>query len=189
MATRAYVAHQMHGRVRLRIPAARHRPAKLHRIAEQVRSVHGVKSAEVNPTSGSLLIKYSEAVLGGLGALLAALGAAGLPIELVGLASEEAGVVGLAGYSGVASAIGSLVQALDHQTKAATGNQFDLRVLLPLSAAGLGLAVMRETPAAPTPLWLTLIIFAFSSFVMLNRPHPEENTVGQVKQPEQAYLH
>jgi hypothetical protein len=52
----AYIAHQMPGRLRLRIPHWRDDLQSFERVGEQARKIAGVEKVEVNPSTGSVLI-------------------------------------------------------------------------------------------------------------------------------------
>ncbi|HYB91676.1 MAG TPA: hypothetical protein VEC38_11595 [Candidatus Binataceae bacterium] len=67
---------------------------------------------------------------------------------------------------------------LDDAIRAATGNVLDLKVLIPLLAGILGIVLLPKTRS--TPLWLTLMIFAFSSFLMLHEPGTPEAEVAEI---------
>ena len=54
----------------------------------------------------------------------------------------------------------------------ATDNEVDLKFILPFGLAVLGLVTLRYS--STTPLWLTLLIFAFNSFLGLHAPTPGE---------------
>jgi hypothetical protein len=68
--------------------------------------------------------------------------------------------------SAAAKAITSFFKSLDREIRQATDNELDLKLLLPLAAGALGLVAFERKAA--TPLWLTLLIFAFHSFLTLH---------------------
>ncbi|HEY6394702.1 MAG TPA: hypothetical protein VIX12_04735, partial [Candidatus Binataceae bacterium] len=68
--------------------------------------------------------------------------------------------------SALARRIIDLASKLDDAIKDATGNELDLRVILPLGIISLG--AMSARTRTVTPLWLTLMIFAFNSFHALH---------------------
>lgn len=70
----------------------------------------------------------------------------------------------------LAAAVAGTVTEIDDTIREATGNALDLKVLLPLVAGGLGLTMLGESRR--TPIWLTLLMFAFGSFISL---HGEES--------------
>jgi hypothetical protein len=190
MSMHAYVCHHSRGRLRLRVPGARHDSGLLKRMAHAIRGVSGVRSAEFNPSTGSLLILYAEELLQNIGLLTEALAAAQLPLDIADLMelSERAGAVDE--YSKAANAIGSLLRELELAVKTSTNNQFDLKVLLPIgTAVAAGLYVMSNS-AAPTPVWLTLAMFTFTSFVALNQFEAERVTApARQSSAENGYLH
>jgi hypothetical protein len=72
----------------------------------------------------------------------------------------------LAAHSKIALALVNVVRRFDRTIKMATGNMLDLRVLLPLGLAVW--AFLKSGSRLGTPLWLTLGISAFNSFVALH---------------------
>ena len=58
MTTKAHVVHHLPGRVRLRVPSRRRQPAFFHDVKKRLEGLDAVSSVSVNPTSGSVLIRY-----------------------------------------------------------------------------------------------------------------------------------
>jgi hypothetical protein len=84
----------------------------------------------------------------------------------------------LAEHSRLAKAIVEDTQKINRQLKLATDNAIDLNVLVPLAlAAGSFIFLGGDVP---TPLWATLGIFSFNSFVTLHSParHPQGGPAG-----------
>ena len=52
------VAHQVPGRVRMKIPGAKGNPEMLQQIAQTFAAIPGIKRITVNPTTGSIVIHY-----------------------------------------------------------------------------------------------------------------------------------
>src|SRR5581483_6550986 len=76
----------------------------------------------------------------------------------------------LAAHSETARGIVDLVKNLNNAVKRATDNNLDLKVLLPL---GLAIYSFVEVGAEmSTPMWVTLGIFSFNSFIALHPPLP-----------------
>lgn len=167
MVRHAYVSHHSAGRVRLRIPSARHDAESLRRMAHATREVPGVRAAEYNPATGSLLIKYASDMVRDLGTFTDAISKAGIPLELVGALTGAEEIVEMRETSQLASGVNSLFASLDQAIKYATDNQVDLKVLLPIGAAAVGLSLLRN-PSISTPMWLTLALFSFSSYHSLH---------------------
>ncbi|MGH8011674.1 MAG: HMA2 domain-containing protein [Candidatus Binataceae bacterium] len=165
---RVYVRHHSPGRIRLRIPQAKRKPEALNRIAKIASALDGVRSADINSITGSVLIRCATGALKSLGVLATAFVDSGLPLKLVDLLAEAEGAPELEQYSLLARGLGSALLNADAVVRSATQNQIDLEILLPSIAGVAGLASLRNS-AATTPLWLTLMIFAFTSFVALNQ--------------------
>lgn len=171
MALEAYVAHQIPGRVRLKIPAAKGRPELLQQLVAAAGSASGIKSVEYNSVTGSVVINYSPTAYQSLEAIGSILGDSTLRVSAH--ASRPPARVRrprtgrkYTGPSAAAKAINSFFGSLDREIREATDNEIDLKVLLPLFVGGLGLLALRRK--ASTPLWLTLLIFAFHSFLTLH---------------------
>lgn len=168
----AYLAHQIPGRVRLKVPAAKGQAALLDQIAALAGSASGVSGVEYNALTGSVVIRYVPAAYKDVDALALALSDSKLRVALKdpgpvnGARSDGPNEDG-SGTSVAATAITSFFRSLDLEIRDATGNQIDLKVLLPAVAGILGFFAFRQK--AGTPLWLTLLIFSFHSFVSLNR--------------------
>ena len=58
----AQVTHRLPGRTRLRIPAHRGDPAFFARLVERARGLPAVRTARVNPTTGSVLLEHEGEV-------------------------------------------------------------------------------------------------------------------------------
>jgi hypothetical protein len=172
MALEAYIAHQIPGRLRLKIPAAKGRPDLLQRIVAAAGSASDVKSVECNSLTGSVLIHHAPQAYKSLDAFGSILGDSTLRVSVhpsgsaAGGRSSGAASGQRAEPSAAAKAITSFFKNADREIRELTGNELDLKVLLPLVAGVLGLLALRRR--ATTPLWLTLLIFAFHSFLTLH---------------------
>lgn len=171
MALEAYVTHRIPGRLRLRVPAAKGHPELLQRMAAAARSATDVKSVEYNPVTGSVLIYHAPAAYKSLEALASILGDSTLRVSMRNSrpATGRSGRArrGRPGPSAAAQAITSFFESVDSEVREATDNEIDLKVLLPLTAGVLGFIAFSQKAA--TPLWLTLMIFAFHSFLTLHQ--------------------
>ena len=164
----AYIAHQTPGRMRLRVPAAKGRPDLLREIVAAASSATGIQKIECNPLTGSLVIHHSAAPrsIETVGSLLS-----GPKLRVVVEPPRPAGKHASTkrkktNPSAAAQAINSFFDSLDDQVRDASNNEVDLKVLLPLAAGTFGFLAFRQK--VPTPLWLTLMIFAFNSFLSLH---------------------
>jgi len=53
------VAHQVPGRVRIKVPAAKGNPELLQQIAETFAALPGIERITVNPATGSVVMHYN----------------------------------------------------------------------------------------------------------------------------------
>ncbi len=171
----AKVAHHVRGRVRVKVPGAQRQPAILREMAESVASMPGVKAVEHSAATGSLVIHYDHQAQGDFHSALAAHGESTGAFMLAPPEVSEIDRIAesiqreaefLAAHSETASAIVETVKRWNALLKRATNNNLDLKVLLPLGLAAW--AVVQSDPEIATPLWLTLSIFSFNSFVSLH---------------------
>ena len=173
MALAAYVAHQIPGRVRLKIPAAKGRPDLLQQIVAAAGSASEIKSVEYNSVTGSILIQYAPEAYKSLEALGSILSNPAVSVSMhasrpTAAARAHRGRRGKREEpSAAAKAITSFFKSVDQAIRDATDNELDLKVMLPLAAGTVGLLALRRR-SLTTPLWLTLLIFAFHSFLTLH---------------------
>jgi copper chaperone CopZ len=177
----AYVHHHIPGRVRFRVPAAKGEEQRLRELSSAIAKVPGVNSVDYNPVTGSILIEYSPGEYRDLGSLDKSLNESGIPIEVKQRSVQQDDVSPSRNgrhhhphhrKSHAAKVVDSFFRELDHDIRTATGNEVDLKFVMPLVVGVLGLISLRRT--ATTPLWLTLMIFAFHSFMNLHAPGVED---------------
>jgi cation transport ATPase len=60
MATAAIIVHQLPGRVRLRLDEKRGDPEYFSALSENVSHLNGVEQVKVNPSTGSMVIEFSD---------------------------------------------------------------------------------------------------------------------------------
>jgi hypothetical protein len=171
----AHVSHHLPSRLRLKVPRAKGDPPWCQHLRQVLLGLPGLTRVEINPVTGSVLLHYDaaqhEEFLRQLTAyathadLFALRPPALSEAETLARTIEaEAGV--LATQSETARRIVTGVEQLNIAIKRATGNTLDLNVLLPL---GLAFYAFFEVGAeVTTPLWVTLGIFSFNSFVALH---------------------
>jgi Heavy metal associated domain 2 len=169
-----YVSHSIPGRIRIRVPDAKHNPALLEKLRESIVSAPGVKAVDCNPLTGSLLIRYSPAAHESVPAFLSPRDGSAPPLSLDPPPSNPPrrkvpkGASRHQPHSEAAQAVIDFFRDLNETVMAATDNQLDLRIVLPIAAGVLAITLLPK--ATSTPLWLTLTIFAFSSFMVLHAP-------------------
>jgi hypothetical protein len=178
MALDAYVHHHIPGRLRLRIPAAKGEPDTLRAISSAIARAPGITQVEYNPITGSILIQYSPHYYRSLRALEANLSGPAAALVLTnphGTNHRPSHRYRVRGRSLAARRIDAFFKQLDYEIRVATDNEVDLKFILPFGVAILGLLALRYS--STTPLWLTLLIFAFNSFLGLHAPTPSELAV------------
>jgi hypothetical protein len=183
MAVDAYVYHHLPGRLRLRIPAAKGEAAELRELSSAIARAPGINQVEYNPITGSILVQYSPQQYKSLRSLESSFSASAVPIAVNNshpAHPDSRPRHQLRGRSISARKVDSFFKQVDHEIRMATDNEVDLKFILPFGVAVLGLLALRYSSA--TPLWLTLLIFAFNSFLGLHAPTPGE--LGLTELPE-----
>jgi hypothetical protein len=186
MSSHALVAHHTRGRIRVKVPAAKGNPELLREIEQLLAPAQGVQSVEVNPTTGSVVVHYDHTAHEDFHQTLTGHGeSSGLfalqPPELTEVDHMAEAIQReaefLAAHSETAKTIVDFTKNLNDRLRRATDNNLDLKVLLPL---GLAVYAFLEVGAeVSTPLWVTLGIFSFNSFVQLHPPLPEVSVQSQ----------
>ena len=177
----AKVVHSVPGRVRIKIPAAKRNPHLLPKIKHSLASVRGVRDVAIQPASNSVVVHYTghpdtqfQDALADHGRSTGLFDLAAPELsevdEIVDALQREAEF--LSTRSQLARSVMNATKSLDIALKKATNNNIDLKVLLPI---GLAVYTVLEFGAeASTPLWVTLGIFSFNSFVALHPPLPDD---------------
>lgn len=189
----AEVAHAVHGRVRLKIPAAKHDPDLLNRIKAAFTGLPGVDAVEIKPSSGSLVIYYDPDHHPEIASLFLSLSqteSAPLTVahpsvpqqaaphraptnkvdDMTRTIEDEAEF--LAEHSMFARTVVEAVKELDRKIKRSTNNNVDLKIMVPIALAGV--TFLEIGAAAATPMWVTLAIFSMNHFVELHAHDADE---------------
>ena len=156
----------------------------LRRISDHARRMPGVTSAQFNPATGSVLITSAEHVTIDAAKLAEALSGPDMPMKVIDLIAEAIAPPGK--RSEASEALTNLLQEADVFVRTATHNKLDLRLLLPLGAAAGALGYLGKTESS-TPLWITLAIFAVTSFTALQNLPSQLGDAQTHSSP--AYLH
>ncbi|MBV8654373.1 MAG: hypothetical protein JO255_23130 [Alphaproteobacteria bacterium] len=183
MKNHVQIAHQMPGRIRIKIPAARDNPELLEQIRQMFAGIEGLERTRVKPEAGSIVVRYDPNDNGAFEARLMQQWKDVLPLlprpparpkkrELPGnefavvTKQIEAEAQFLAGRSQSARAIVDFFKQADRQIKLATNNAIDLKIVLALA---LAVATFVEIgAAAATPMWVTLALFALNHFLEMH---------------------
>lgn len=176
------VVHHINGRIRLKAKHAKNRPQVLERLRKTLCEVGGVQSSVANTLTGSILLQYAPAPDGQFVERVKALGHETGLFELTEPDASDRSQFGqdtdieseyLASQSKAAALLINEVRRANLEIKKASGNMVDLNVLLPIGFAISSVSVMGLRMG--TPLWLTLAMSSFNSFMSLhsNRPNPQ----------------
>jgi hypothetical protein len=176
------IAHQVPGRVRMKIPAGKGNPELLKQISETFGAIPGIEEVIVNPTTGSVVLHYDtdfhDEFHGSFAHHYHAHTAARPPSteldELAHRIEDEAEF--LAKHSHSARAVVDFVKKVDHEIKRASNNNVDLKIVFALGI--IGFTVLEVGATAATPVWVTLAIFTVNHFIEM---HP-------LAAPEAAHL-
>jgi len=186
-AAHAKIVHHVPGRIRIEVPGAKHRPGLLNEIKKSISSASGVGEIDVHPTTSSIIVHYRRdaAHPGHFRDQLKEKGhSSGLfdlaPPDIAGGADMDKKVEQeadfLASRSELARYVVDATRELNAAIKRASDNNLDLNVLVPGALAVYSALYMGAELS--TPLWVTLGIFSFNSFVALHPPLQESHSPG-----------
>ncbi|SED46600.1 hypothetical protein SAMN05444161_3263 [Rhizobiales bacterium GAS191] len=171
------IAHQVPGRVRMKIPSAKGNTELLQQIGETFGKIPGIDQITVNATTGSIVLHYDadqhDEFSGRLQHHYQQVSPRGqMPphTEIDDLARKiEDEAEFLAKNSESARVIVDFFKELDHQIKFASGNTIDLKIVLAFGI--IGFTVLEVGATAATPVWVTLSLFALNHFIEMRSPH------------------
>jgi hypothetical protein len=165
------VAHQVPGRIRLKVPNVKDNPELIDQIKQMFQVIPGIEGVTVNPTTGSVVLQYDTDKHDEFHGHLERHHTGGHDRpptnEIDALASkigQEAEF--LAEHSHTARVIVDYFKHFDEQIKLATGNVVDLKIVLALGIAGF--TIFEVGASAATPVWVTISIFALNHMIQAN---------------------
>lgn len=170
------IAHQVPGRIRMKVPSAKDNPELLEQIKQTFSAIPGIEQVTINPTTGSVVLHYDTERHDELhDHLHHHTGGHYKPPtnEIDALANKiEQEAEYLAEHSHTAKVVVDFFKDVDKQIKVASGNVVDLKIVL---AAGIaGFTIFEVGASAATPVWVTLSIFALNHMIQANMPGEEE---------------
>ena len=178
------IAHQVPGRIRMKVGAAKANPELLEQIKETFMVIPGVEQVEVNPATGSVVLHYDVDQHDEFhGHLQHHTGGHHQPPptnEIDALASkisQEAEF--LAENSHTARVIVDFFKATDKQIKSATSNTIDLKIVLATAIAGI--TIFEVGANAATPVWVTLSMFGLNHLIEANSPEAREEEEAEAE--------
>ncbi|MHC2465961.1 HMA2 domain-containing protein [Bradyrhizobium embrapense] len=170
------IAHQVPGRIRMKVPSAKENPELLEQIKQTFSVIPGIEEVTINPTTGSVVLHYDTDRHDEFhGRLEHHTGGHYKPPtnEIDALANKiEQQAQYLAEHSHTAKVIVDFFRDFDHGIKVASGNVIDLKIVL---AAGIaGFTVFEVGATAATPVWVTLAVFALNHMIQANMASAEQ---------------
>lgn len=163
----AAVTHAIPGRLRLRVgDASVKRRREILSAVEDMREHDGVRSVSTNERTGSALITFDPEHLDPEGVVRILRTAHEALDDLVPPAIAEHLD---RSASEVAEAVQARASRANQRVLKATDGRVDLRMLVPIGLAGVGLRqLLREGPALASIPWYVLCYYAFDTFVKLH---------------------
>jgi cation transport ATPase len=181
MKVKLQIAHQVPGRIRMKIPSAKGNPGLLEEIQKTFSAVPGIEGVTVNPETGSVVLRYDTDRHDDFHAGFAhryehhaghhprkppsnEIDALATKIE------EEANF--LAEHSQTAKAAVEFCRHWDKEIKLASGNMVDLKMVLCVGLVGF--MIFEVGAAAATPVWVTLTLFGMNHFIEMQAELAEQ---------------
>jgi Heavy metal associated domain 2 len=173
MKVKIKIAHQVPGRVRMKIPSAKGNPELLQEIQKTFSAIPGIEQVDVNPETGSVVLRYDADRHADFQAGFTHRFNEHQPAprphrppsnEIDALASkieEEANF--LAEHSDAAKVVVDFCRHWDREIKVASGNVMDLKMVLCIGLVGF--MIFEVGAAAATPVWVTLTLFGLNHFI------------------------
>lgn len=179
-----HVAHQVPGRVRMKVSSAKGNPELLKQIGETFSVIPGIERVSINPTTGSVVLHYDtdrhNEFRKGFDPHYQSVGGQGntpprTEIDTLARNIEDEAEF-LAQNSRSAKAVVDFFKKFDQEIKLATGNTVDLKVVLAIGI--IGITVLEVGASAATPVWLTLTVFTLNHLIEINQPQRQAATVN-----------
>ena len=175
------IIHFLPGRVRVKLPRLKGNASLAGEVERTLTALQGIHHVETSTTTGSVLVLYEPHLLAALD--LAAVGSLMELAHTLGLSFEDGDTDTLQHWLHVAmngtraetpTALESNITAFFDNVNAGVtqiaGGWGELRTLVPLTLAFLGLRSLLFTDNLPFPTWYDYLWFAFSTFAILNMP-------------------
>lgn len=168
--------HTIPGRIRVKVGALKGNADLARELEERLAAEPGVRRAEANPMTGSLLVLYdSEApawrdYARALGDRLRAVAPGVEPTEIARRLAEVPPPTNgtVRGTTGIeAHDIMGYFRGLNEQVRSATGGP-GLTLLVPFTLLLLGARGLLVAEKVATPRWYDFVWFGFATFLMLN---------------------
>jgi hypothetical protein len=176
------VAHQVPGRVRMKIPSAKGNPELLEEMKQTLSVIPGIEEVIINPATGSLVLHYDTDQHDEFhGHLVHHTGGQHQPPptnEIDALASKiQQEAEFLAENSHTARVVVDFFKQVDAQIKTGSHNTVDLKIVLAVGIASI--TILEVGANAATPVWVTLAMFGLNHLIEANTPKgadPDDET-------------
>jgi len=171
------IAHQVPGRIRMKIPSAKGNPELLEQMKQTFSVIPGVEEVTINPATGSLVLHYDTDRHDEFhGRLEHHTGGHQRPAptnEIDALATKiQQEAEFLAENSHTARVIVDFFKQVDQQIKTGTSNTIDLKIVLAFGIAGF--TILEVGANAATPVWVTLAMFGLNHLIQANSPEARD---------------
>jgi Heavy metal associated domain 2 len=169
------IAHQVPGRIRMKIPSAKGNPELLEQMKQTFAVIPGIEEVTVNPATGSLVLHYDvdhhDAFHGHLEHHTGGHDRPAPTNEIDALANKiEQEAEFLAEHSHTARVVVDFFKEVDRQIKVGSHNTVDLKIVLAVGIAGF--TIFEVGASAATPVWVTLAIFGLNHLIQANSHEP-----------------
>jgi hypothetical protein len=176
-----HVAHQVPGRLRIKIPAGKGNPELLKQISETFGVIPGIEQITINPTTGSIVLDYDadrhDEFHGMFQRHYGAHTQDPPSTEIDDLTRRiEDEAEFLASHSHSARAVVDFFKKIDREIKTATNNTVELKIVCAVGI--IGFTVLEVGAAAATPVWVTLSIFTLNHLLEM---HPQRAQPAPIK--------
>jgi cation transport ATPase len=171
------IAHQIPGRIRMKVPSAKDNPQLLEQIKQTFSVIPGIQQVSVNPSTGSVVLHYdTERHDEFHGRLQQHTGGHDKPPtnEIDALANKiQQEAEFLAENSHTARVIVDFFKQVDQQIKSGSHNTIDLKIVLAFGIASF--TILEVGANAATPVWVTLAMFGLNHLIEANTHETHED--------------
>jgi heavy-metal-associated domain-containing protein len=175
------IVHFLPGRVRVKLPRLKGNTSLAGEVERTLTALQGIRHVETSTMTGSVLVLYEPRLptsldLEAVGSLMELANTLGLSFEDVDMDELQHWLHTVANgtRAETPTALGNRITAFFNNVNAGvpqiTSGWGELRMLVPLMLAFLGLRSLLLTDNLPFPTWYDYLWFAFGTFAILNAP-------------------
>ena len=175
------IIHALPGRVRVRLPRLKGNASLAAEVERALGALVGIRHVETSTTTGSVLVFYEPHLLESLDIeafvpLLGLAGRLGLSVDDMDMDEIQDWLYMAAngtqpGPSSMpGNGLATWLNGVNAGVTQVTGEWGELRTLVPLTLAFLGVRSLLLTEQLPFPAWYDYLWFAFSTYMMLHMP-------------------